>query len=154
MILQGASVDPGCVKGHGVALWKENGELASAFLIPSEDPVIVWGGVLVIEIPVVRQTGLQKGSQRDIVNLALAAGKLIGTNSNRFQSVVELCPEQWAGQIPKDVKYKRILERLTEDEKASIDWPKQKALRMDVVEAIGIGLHIFSPARSLMRKGT
>lgn len=148
----GASCDPGCTKGHGVALWMD-GKLSWAGIIPSEDPVIDWAGTLVVEVPVVRETGLQKGSQRNIIDLALAAGKLIGTNASRFSSVVEVYPETWGGQIPPDIKYTRILERLTEEEKANIAWPSRKSLRADVVMAVGIGLYVFSPERSLMRRG-
>jgi hypothetical protein len=68
-------------------------------------------------------------------------------------AVVEVYPEQWGGQVPAHIKFERILQRLSEDEKAAIEKPALKKLNEDVLAAIGIGLHVFSNERSLVRRG-
>jgi hypothetical protein len=154
MTADGVSCDPGVNKGHGVAVWS-GGKLVRAYLMPRDGMIVEAdpAATLAVEIPVVRDTSLQKGSQKDITNLAIAAGMLIGRHQRSFASVVEVYPEQWGGQVPAHIKFERILQRLTPEERNCIEKPALKKLNEDVLAAIGIGFLIFSPDRALTRRG-
>jgi hypothetical protein len=110
-------------------------------------------GTLVLEVPVVRKAGLQKGSQDDVLTLAGVDGAIASLLSDMQSNdeLVSSCyrhelqvkhykPEQWKGQAPKAVMCARIMDRLTPDEKKSIDPTVPKSLLSNVHDAIGIGL--------------
>lgn len=106
-----------------------------------------------MEIPVVRQTAHQRGSQKDIVNLAIAAGKVLGEAKMKFPdcTIQEVLPEQWKGQLPKEIANMRTFNALRKDEKEAFESGEyKKSNANDVLDAIGIGLHHWDRQRALI----
>lgn len=147
------ALDPGCRKGHGIALFIDGRVIWAGMVKDLSIAVLSWVHTyqvtdLIIEIPVVRQTGQQKGSQKDIIDLALAAGTAVGKIVMAWPTcqVEEVVPEKWKRQIPKDIACHRIKERLTAVEKSCLP----AKLTNDILDAIGIGFWKFDRERALV----
>ena len=150
----GLAIDPGGrAKGNAVSLFAESSlfrtdmvrdfpgyihALSSSYNVHS----------MLVEMPVVRQTGQQKGRQSDIVDLAVEVGRVIATVAQYFPDCIILTvkPEEWKRNIPKTIGCKRILERLTEEEKSVL--PARAST--DILDSIGIGFHVFDRSRALV----
>lgn len=157
----GMAVDPG-VRGCGWAQF-EDGILVGAGYAPSYPGanmpsevsfpqlmrLVKKTGVVVIEKPQIYQAARQKGSQEDIANLLICTGMVMGSLYHHTSEFRFVKPSAWGGQIPKDIKNKRVVERLTKDELGTIEVPSA-GLVHNVYDAIGIGLNEFDPSRSLM----
>ena len=121
--------------------------------------VQVIGAVVDVEfprdsIPKVYDAQFQKGDQRDIRDLAMAAGALVvaarfaGPPAQR--RVVETVePREWKGTVDKKVMLARIYDKLSEQERACIRLTQKQidsGIRTgrgpgaDVLDAIGVGL--------------
>lgn len=155
------AIDPG-LNQSGLALFKR-GKLQFACLTPlvnGKNPIRAVpyireelrkyaprsDRIVIIEKPRVYQTGLQKGDQRDIVNLALAVGAIGQLLRPKWlDSLIFVEPHEWKGQVPKEIMQKRIDKTLTAEELSKIVWPS-KSLRHNVYDAIGLGLWGISKA--------
>ena len=133
------SIDPG-VNHCGIAVFEEK-TLKYAKLIENDSMItkaIVAeekdSPIGAIEVPQVYR--VSKGDPNDLINVALAAG----AHSASFETVKFYRPREWKGNVPKDVMCRRILGRLTEEEKTRIEYCKQKSLHHNILDAIGIGL--------------
>ncbi len=112
---------------------------------------------VVLEIPKVYDAQHQKGDQKDIRDLAMAAGSLrtaarfaLGVPGERTL-VEEVEPRAWKGTLDKKVMLVRILSKLSELERAILaevvtNVQVDSALRTgkgpaaDVIDSIGLGL--------------
>ncbi len=98
---------------------------------------------LVSEIPIVRQRGSGKGDPNDLIDLAGVVGAICGAlgSSNHFLLDVEWTPipEQWKGQLPKEVSKQRVDAALSPEEFSRVEWPAEK-LKHNVYDAIHLGL--------------
>lgn len=127
------SIDPG-VRLCGLAAWID-GKLHYARL---DSCIAYWSSdwALAIEKPQVYVQSKLKGDPNDLIDLAIAVGKI----STRFSEVVMYRPAQWKGQVPKDIMTERIKLKLSNRELDLVDLPA-KSLQHNVWDAIGIGLH-------------
>lgn len=94
---------------------------------------------IVVELPKVYPVGQQKGDQNDLIAIT-AVGCLV---ASRFATASPTFyhPQEWKGQVPKDVSHRRIEKRLSKDEQdvAKKQLPKTN-IRHNGMDAIGIGL--------------
>lgn len=126
---------------------------------------------VVVECPQIRDAQHQKGDQRDIRDLALAAGalglgstcakmiahsfgvNLSGTEGSWFTPVQYLEPREWKGTVAKPVMCRRIWDHMTEEERnvfrrafpeRSIDAALKNAKNAaaDGLDAVGIGFFL------------
>jgi len=96
-------------------------------------------GQLVIEIPQVYRVGKSKGDPNDLIKVAVQAGQWIERAKLYGASVYRHLPQEWKGQVPKNVHHERILAALSPAESARI--PKlPKADAHNMLDAIGLGL--------------
>jgi hypothetical protein len=92
----------------------------------------------VCEFPFLYPGGRGKGDGNDLLKVARIAGLLTAPFSEDRVRLVY--PRTWKGNVPKEVMLDRILEKLSETEKARL--PKlPKGKFHNVIDAIGIGLH-------------
>jgi len=153
-------VDPG-KHGNGIALFKESvlvhatytGGLGgqvdtllepvapTATLIQQFRAMVGLIDTLVVEQPQIYDNQHQKGEQRSLIELAIAAGALIHAASEDVQAVLRLQPAQWKGQVNKDVMVERIKGKLSGQETQNVELPKAKTLQHNVWDAVGIGLY-------------
>ena len=101
---------------------------------------------IVVEWPQVYRAGKLKGDPNDLLPLAAVAGALAAIKSGAISSRYR--PNEWKGQLPKDVANARVLARLTAFEHPTIESTPKPHLH-NVIDAIGIGLHHLG--RGLMR---
>jgi len=97
---------------------------------------------LVLEWPQVYQGGKQKGDPNDLLFLAAIDGALAA----KFPTVqvIQFKPQQWKGQVPKEIMTKRILGKLRSDEEKTWKTCTQSvpsSLVHNVVDSLGIALH-------------
>ena len=94
----------------------------------------------VIELPQVYQQRRWKGDPNDLIQVALTVGALEA--QIHCPDILLVKPHQWKGSVPKDIMGKRIMGKLTEDERrvAEAGMAGLGAKKHDVVDAIGIGL--------------
>lgn len=94
----------------------------------------------IIEIPQVYQQKFWKGDPNDLIEIALYAGVAIAALSRhcRFKTVR---PNEWKGNVPKDVDNRFTLSKLSPDEIAILNGSGVKAkLRHNLIDAISLGL--------------
>lgn len=162
------AVDPG-IRGSGVAVFRGD-RLHWAAYVPNEvagnDAIAASRmayyisraalavsqsiHVVCFEMPVVRDARHSKGDPNDLLPLAAIDGALCFI----FGSVrlVQYKPEEWKGQVEKLAMNRRIVERLSDAERATI--VNAGALTHNVHDAIGIGLHYLGrlkPTRAYAR---
>ncbi len=140
----GLSIDPG-VKGCGVACWIDGRLLAAEYA--KDVGMFAPFDVLVIELPVVYTQSKWKGDPNDLIELAYVVGRLAERAERWGAEIVRYKPREWAGQVPKEIRWERAEKLLSEDERAKIDWPTAKGLRHNVFDAIGIGLFYLERRR-------
>jgi len=76
--------------------------------------------------------------KNDIIRLALAAGRIIGTRKCKF-----VTPSEWKGQLPKVVQHKRMREVLSEGELRTLDKALENTPRTahpEILDAVALGL--------------
>lgn len=148
------AIDPS-VTNTGVAVY-EDAELAFAFQVKCRGwaeagmdvsialadryPLEALAQVLAIEIPQVYHQRKQKGRQEDVVKVALAAGSIAGALCEFVGEVVTYLPNQWKGQVPKEVMVRRVKKRLSHDELDRVELPSAASEEHNVYDAVGIGL--------------
>jgi hypothetical protein len=153
------AVDPGYGASGGTGLaYFEDGELAAAWLARGRDactvandawriltealPVDVLAGLgVVAEVPVVRRRGARERAAAlsgTLIQLALVSGMIAGRAAPGTQ-VQFVIPEDWKGQLPKDVCVRRVKEVLSGEELDRMDLPS-RALQHNVFDAAGVGL--------------
>jgi len=99
---------------------------------------------LAIEFPRVRDKRTQRRAKKgtdpnDLVDLAGIVGAILATVD--AVSTVWL-PEEWKGQVPKEIHNARAIARLSPEELVNVPKrPRAKDFDHNVVDAIGIGLH-------------
>lgn len=102
------------------------------------DLLASWGASqapVVIEVPVKYPT--RRSTHRDVERMLAVVRELKAAYPPA--SWFEVSPFGWKGNTPKGIQGARILSALTKVEHDAVTWPK-KALRHNVVDAIGIGL--------------
>lgn len=97
------------------------------------------GHIYVIELPQVYRGSLQKGDPNDLVALGAVVGSILALCETDRPRVLYK-PREWKGQVPKDIMVKRIISKLSDDEKARAVLPRAKSLSHNVWDAVGIGL--------------
>lgn len=111
------------------------------YSIYGDDGRRVWPDLkIVVEIPQIYVGARQKGRQKDLVDVALMAGMLLGAAASMTDDFVVVRPAEWKGQLPKEVIEARVKERLSCTEQLRIRLPKKKSLQSNVWDAIGIGM--------------
>jgi len=74
----------------------------------------------------------------DILTLALAAGRIVGTRDCKF-----VTPTHWKGQIPKGVHHKRVWEVLDPEETGILTKALEntkKGAHPEILDAVALGL--------------
>lgn len=144
------SVDPGVTK-IGMAVFKDN-VLISAHLIERATAyqtvqsfweLVVTHGVtdFVCEKMQGYAPGQQKGDQNDLLEVNLTVGRLANQVECHSSANVHLIyPRVWKKQVPKEIMCTRIEGKLSDGERAVIPPKLTKKERLDVLDAIGIGL--------------
>ena len=155
------SIDPG-KKHAGCALF-EDGELINAYLVKADKDLAQAQGwplttamaigqsildrfppgmleVCVYEQPKVYRTMGSRDKANDLLELAVMSGSFIGLYSEKIERICTYLPKEWKGTVPKNVMIKRIIGRLSDEEKSRVELPKNKARQTDVWDAVGIGL--------------
>lgn len=163
------SIDPG-IRGCGAALWRDEVLAASEYVRNTESSgagpkecsrmaiaiehwvmcIIKSGSVacltLALEWPRVYGGRASRGDANDLFPLAGVQSAL----STIFQNAVVAyyLPHEWKGSVRKPktssetyaIKTK-VEDRLAEMERSVVIWPVSTKLKMDVADALGIGLH-------------
>lgn len=93
-----------------------------------------------IEYPQIYKQAHQLGDQDDIIQVACTAGAVATLVA--AHKWIGFLPRQWKGQVPKAVHNMRVLCSLDEEEKKHME-PIGAGLRHNVIDAIGIGLHVL-----------
>lgn len=110
---------------------------------------------LVIEQMRVYPGPQQKGDQNDLITLASVVGAVCALPWSSRRIVY---PREWKGTVDKKIMRDRIESRLTAFEKEGVCDMKNQKLRLDVWDAVGIGLFDLGrlhPRRIITRgKGT
>ena len=151
------AVDPG-KREAGVALF-DDGELAAAWLSRGdgwfETARAVYDDVfrripgahlirtVVIERPQVYRQRQLKGDPNDLVDVALCAGAVAAEICSRpppAPEIVTYLPGTWKKQVPKRIKNKRDVAKLSDEENARVEWPRSAENKTHVADAIGLGL--------------
>lgn len=155
------AVDPG-INGCGVAVF-ERQLLTRAFYCKNDCPkaqkdhyyraaamaAAVWDITvalkpcpqsLIVEYPRVYRAGKGKGNPSDLLLLTAVGGALaVLAYRQGVPHIQTVEPEQWKGQLPKEISHARILATLTSQEKCNIVACAQSYMH-NVLDAIGIGL--------------
>lgn len=162
------AVDPG-IRGCGVALFDEDRLLlTNAAYVENTCKagnranecadmaahVISWGksvrtgfpvdyiNTIVLEWPRVYATRIRMGETKADPNDLLAlAGVDAAIAAHMHLGAISYAPSEWKGQVPKDVMGKRILARLTDEERALVMAVKPASKRHNTIDAVGLGLH-------------
>ena len=77
--------------------------------------------------------------QNDLVTIAMMVASLQGYLQS--YRVIEYLPKQWKGQVPKEIMFERIWEKLSLEERSRVELPRNKKHQLDVKDAIGLGRH-------------
>lgn len=154
------TIDPGVVC-CGWAWWEDSLLLACGLSRTKsrtiekrvQDHYFQWGDLdsldlIVIEKPEVYQQRFWKGDPRDLIDLAMVVGGIIKTAKCQVKTVY---PKDWKGQVPKPVTDRRVLQKLSKEEKKILKHPiafgepntVPPSLRHNMIDAIGIGLKIL-----------
>lgn len=137
------AIDPG--KHTGFAIFEE-GMLVNAGVwavhlknaVPND---VSWIGPadIIIEIPQVYPSRLQKGDPNDLITVAFGAGLVAGRFPCARLHLVK--PHQWKGTVPKEIHNRRVQLALNEKERAIAASTKVLAsVRHNMIDAIGLGL--------------
>lgn len=93
---------------------------------------------LFCELPQSYALAQQKGSQNDLIEVAVSVGALVGATGEHAK-VSLVTPAEWKGQLPKDVHHARIAKQITSTMRACVEaYPKH--LQHNVLDAIALGL--------------
>lgn len=134
------AVDPGTKAVGWAVLSGYPRRLTSCGFVPVDVfPDCWYPSELVIEVPQVYPQRAWKGDPNDLIDVALAAGIVIGRV--HCTKVRTPRPHQWKGTCPKEIHQRRVLALLDMSERAILEGcgaPKSKL--HNVVDAIGLGL--------------
>lgn len=129
------SVDPGTTKGCAVAYWSERGVLEWTDIVHVPVPSSFPSEICAVEVPQVYAGRYAK----DLVDLAFAAGRITANYTN----VRKVLPREWAGQVPKAIRHRKLLAKLSDAERAVLEgWSKSQLV--DILDAVGIGLYVLN----------
>lgn len=110
------------------------------------DPTFSRGARVIIEKPQGRERH-SKGSQNQIIDLAIKAGELSGFYKKQpwVKLVTLVTPVEWKGSVPKEIHNRRVLAKLTEQELALLPVRPRARNPYDhnTVDAIGLGLWLL-----------
>jgi hypothetical protein len=96
-------------------------------------------GELVIERPQVYRPKESKGDPNDLIKVAIEVGRWVERASLSGARVLQTLPNEWKGQVPKDVHHRRALAILSDDERAAIpSLPRTYA--HNALDAVALGL--------------
>jgi hypothetical protein len=126
-----SSIDPG-VHYFAEAIWDER-LLFSVRLVQGDTAAPT--DLAVIEKPQVYAPGHTRARSSDIVDLAIAAGRI----SKTFPRTEWVRPAQWKGQVPKRIHHERVRSAMTEHELSLLLRLTGGELK-HIMDAIGIGL--------------
>jgi hypothetical protein len=153
-------IDPGSRKA-GVALFETDGLLMTAWLAEGKDwkdtadsvvdklPINAARITVVVveKMQIYNSTPLAHAN--DCVTLSLMAGRVTGLFSGWIgDRTYAYYPHQWKGQVPKRIMIERIKKKLTPGETSRIKLPKAAGKKLDVWDAVGIGLYHLRKERS------
>jgi hypothetical protein len=91
---------------------------------------------LLLEIPQVYD-GFTDNDKNDLIDLAGVQGAIVGVTGAPVEW--SPLPKEWKGQLPKKVSEKRVDSKLSQEEKARIEWPSP-SLCHNVYDALHLGL--------------
>lgn len=100
---------------------------------------------VVVEIPRIYPHG-GKGDQNDIIELALAAGIVLGHFWHLGVVITRVHPRRWKGTVPKEIHHARVIDELEPYERLVLGEPKKKTkanphgFDNNMLDAIGLGL--------------
>lgn len=95
---------------------------------------------LIVEKPQVYEARLQKGDQRDLIDLAIVVGCILDRARPYATSALLVHPHDWKQNTPKDITAARVEKHLSPEEYARIEWPSANSSRHNVYDAIALGL--------------
>lgn len=95
---------------------------------------------VVVERPQVYTSSKLKGDPNDLVSLAGVVGALGSYFLNDAVTLKTYLPREWAGQVPKEIRWDRCEKRLSVEERGRIDWPAM-SLAHNTKDAIGIAMY-------------
>lgn len=145
------SLDPG-KRASGYAIWVDR-ELAACGLAKQAGDLLYhwasypdracfgrsWPGAAIMEMPKIYDRRRWKGNPNDLIPISAAGALMLGAlRPNVFAVVI---PEDWKGQVPKEVQNNRDRKALSAAELAVLDSAPVAASKLhNVIDAIGIGL--------------
>lgn len=133
----------GKIPARSILSTRAGGQLGypSAAIFP-KDPARV-----VIECPQIYATRHQKGSQQDLIDLAVVVGQIKERAIALGHTVDLVLPREWKGQTPKEVSAQRVNETLSPLEWRRISLGGRKADHHNVYDAIHMGLVILGRSK-------
>lgn len=133
------SIDPGKQLSYGALSCDGDIIQAEPFPLSFARPCTIVG-----ELPQVYQGGKSRSDPDDLIRLAYALGITVGVYEKYAEKIVLLKPNEWKGQVPKDIMKQRIDALLSPTEKAVIDearWKVPPKKMHNIYDAVGINLH-------------
>lgn len=119
---------------RGPIAWRQ---MVSVLLADMEKRGLFPVHAFITEYPQVYDKIHQLGDQDDIIQLACVAGAVSGAiPAKHYMGVL---PREWKGQVPKKIHNLRMLNRITEQERANIE-PAIEQMKHNIYDAVGIGL--------------
>lgn len=145
------AIDPG-KRCSGVAMFDSDGKLVRAFLTnraqikgPRNIDWMLSVGEFQIELQedvIIEMPKVYPGAAKTNLNDLLDLAAVVGAHSMRAdlrRALVKLVhPQDWKGQVPKEIMNARVLGKLTKAEQATIEGAGAKT--HNILDAIGIGL--------------
>jgi hypothetical protein len=94
---------------------------------------------VVCELPQVYRAAQSKGDPNDLIKVATQVGRWEERAKSRGIQWVTYLPNEWKGQVPKDVHHRRAMRLLSEEESKRI--PEMAATsRHNMMDAVALGL--------------
>lgn len=145
-------IDPGA-RYFGAAIGRENKLVAATVFRGHEDnvgPVLIEQFALWVfrqvgtgsrefigELPKVYSAGQQKGDQNDLIRVAYSLGVVLSTGRAGVDSIQLVSPREWKGTVEGEAMITRILGRLSDEERKTIDVDRS-ADKEHAVDAAGL----------------
>lgn len=95
--------------------------------------------VLVIEFPQV-YPGNRSEDPNDLLQVARGAGQWEHWSIGKCMYVYRVAPREWTAGVPKDVRCKRVIEQLSDEEITKLPRSLADSKLHNVLDAVGLGL--------------
>lgn len=137
------AIDPGKCTGWAL-FWEFNSgdvRLWQAGVTDVDKDPVPWHLLTeaVCELPQVYRAAQSKGDPNDLIKVAAQVGRWEERAKSRGIPWVTYLPNEWKGQVPKDVHHRRAMRLLSEEENRRIP-EMAETYRHNMMDAVALGL--------------